>query len=1452
MSSARPSLFKWSIVSVALAALASFGIFVRAQEATEPAAPNAAYVDDWTHHHLVFSNPGTRDDAVKRGKLEKWQAITNDPRYQLQQAKRTFGTRPVMQDPDLGFGPGDSWDRNRVPRGNRPPLNIFGNGVKKDWSTPLGSGTTASLIATIASTLTNGSNISSNSTLAIDGVNFNASAPTPAALAATIASTLTNGTNISGSSTLTFNTTPVVVFDASPPASAGSQTVTIGTPGSSTVSGSSTLTFNNPTTSANAVISASAPTQGTQTGAFSAVPTGSKTGPGSITIANTVPSSNTLTMTTNATGANVLGTFAGTLTKAITVSVGTTITITPTGVGTVTFAGAPASGQTTVIGGTTYTWHGTCPNFTEQCVVHSTTPAQDATNLYEAITNTCGNAGNCTVSGANAGVTASDSGVVVSVVNTTAGTLTFTNGASNTTISPATGGITAPSTACSATTGTFVGSYTTTTEATNLGTTINDCTGMWASVSGSGVTVNNDVFDSAAATLTVGGALAGTFTWGTVAAGTDGTNTCPSSTTGTFALASSGTPTTTTIASEFGLALTACNTANAVVGVTATNTGATVNAKADTPGSAPGVTLGGTFSGFSWSGGTTFTNGTDGTNSSTTFAYWSGHTYETAPQVAANIVSAVSANGTLDVPLKATEGTGANTNQITFSAAQPGTGANFTITPGTFSAFNSSAAVTLSGGTNGTTNTASNPETFAYWSGSAPVSNSTLASTIQGLVAANATLTAAMTATANTPASGDVLFDAAVPGTGANGTYTVTPGSFTAFTGGTLTGGTDGTTSAGSSNPETFAYWSGSAAVSSSTLATTIATLVGTTNANTSEILTAVATGDDITFTAKNSGVAGNYSVTPGSFSAFTGGSLSGGTTATVQPNAYPAKWGASLTTASCANDFVVYPTGQVGATTAANIIAYNNLYSGCTGTVPLTYWAFNTGTGYSVTTSPILEWLDGTKVAFIQSNGSAAQLVVVNFGGAPGGTLASPATPGTASNITTCTTPCMTVTALADNDTYSSPYYDNTNDALYVGDDGGNLEKFTGVFTGTANPARTEVSLNTGPYAITSPVYDSVSGCVFVGDTEGYLYSVNSGVAGGSVCTGAFGPYGHSENLGSGGANEGIFDGPLVDPVAQTVYVFVADSGAISTTASLSIVSPYNTFTVTSGGPLSAADDGSEITFVIFGFSVPIGTIASVNGAGNGGTLTGTSLPCELIGGCTNVPFNLSTNAAAGNNAVDEFFTKTITSGSTATLPAQAESLGTGGAGYNIYSGAFDNVYFSSTTGTGNLYALGSTAVVGGGALYQIPITNGSISGFNPPVKGLNTAEYPWPSPATEFYDNGTDYLFFSVNRGNVAGCTNTAGNGCILSYNITTTTPAISGTGLNVTTPGTNGCWATGGLVIDNSASGTTGAQQIYFVNLNGAEAGGVDGAPPASSNCTAGTGPTIQAVQAAQSSP
>ena len=62
----------------------------------------------------------------------------------------------------------------------------------------------------------------------------------------------------------------------------------------------------------------------------------------------------------------------------------------------------------------------------------------------------------------------------------------------------------------------------------------------------------------------------------------------------------------------------------------------------------------------------------------------------------------------------------------------------------------------------------------------------------------------------------------------------------------------------------------------------------------------------------------------------------------------YPAKFSFDSTTANCGAaatpDFVVFSTGLSGGANQADIVAYDNLYSGCTGTVPSVYWAYNTG----------------------------------------------------------------------------------------------------------------------------------------------------------------------------------------------------------------------------------------------------------------------------------------------------------------------------------------------------------------------------------------------------------------------------------------------------------------------------------------------------------------------------
>ena len=87
------------------------------------------------------------------------------------------------------------------------------------------------------------------------------------------------------------------------------------------------------------------------------------------------------------------------------------------------------------------------------------------------------------------------------------------------------------------------------------------------------------------------------------------------------------------------------------------------------------------------------------------------------------------------------------------------------------------------------------------------------------------------------------------------------------------------------------------------------------------------------------------------------------GSGASVGAGNFPALYNTDALTANCANatkpDYVVFNTGLAGSSAQASVIAFDNLYSGCAGSVPRTYWAYNTGG--QVLTSPVISE-DGTR----------------------------------------------------------------------------------------------------------------------------------------------------------------------------------------------------------------------------------------------------------------------------------------------------------------------------------------------------------------------------------------------------------------------------------------------------------------------------------------------------------
>ena len=57
---------------------------------------SGSVASDWTRHHVIFSQPGTVDEAMRNGTYDRLLKIANDPRYAMQQLKRS-GAGPEIQ-----------------------------------------------------------------------------------------------------------------------------------------------------------------------------------------------------------------------------------------------------------------------------------------------------------------------------------------------------------------------------------------------------------------------------------------------------------------------------------------------------------------------------------------------------------------------------------------------------------------------------------------------------------------------------------------------------------------------------------------------------------------------------------------------------------------------------------------------------------------------------------------------------------------------------------------------------------------------------------------------------------------------------------------------------------------------------------------------------------------------------------------------------------------------------------------------------------------------------------------------------------------------------------------------------------------------------------------------------------------------------------------------------------
>ena len=455
-------------------------------------------------------------------------------------------------------------------------------------------------------------------------------------------------------------------------------------------------------------------------------------------------------------------------------------------------------------------------------------------------------------------------------------------------------------------------------------------------------------------------------------------------------------------------------------------------------------------------------------------------------------------------------------------------------------------------------------------------------------------------------------------------------------------------------------------------------------------------------------------------------------------------------TSASCTADFAVYNSGMAGSSSQPGIIAFNQLYNGCSSR-PSVYWAFDTGG--TIQTSVALS-IDGSQVAFVQTDNTTGDADFVVLKWASSGTLTSPTVLASNSSYPACTAPCMISLPFSGSstDTDSSPFIDYLSGSAYVGDDTGNMHKFTNIFSGGTPVEATSpwpVTLNTSTdAALASPVYDQISGKIFVGDYLanplsncepgvktpegqcGYLYSIVAGS--GAVVRSAQLDY-----------NLGIYDSPIVDSSAGTVYAF---AGADNSTNC-------------SSGPCAAV------------YQFPVGFTA---GAGGTEATVGAGYQHLMSGSFDNQYF-------------------------TSSSPPSGHLYVVGGTGPQ------NNTLYAVT--------IASNVMTSGAATAGPQVATNYTDGYY--AAGLQVTEFCNNSGNACSATQGTDYLFLSVLSFGSAFSSNpclsqSLINGCIMGFTAPNSGAVSAGATPNGTLEEAGG---TSGIVVDNGASG---ASNIYFSTL------------------------------------
>ena len=569
----------------------------------------------------------------------------------------------------------------------------------------------------------------------------------------------------------------------------------------------------------------------------------------------------------------------------------------------------------------------------------------------------------------------------------------------------------------------------------------------------------------------------------------------------------------------------------------------------------------------------------------------------------------------------------------------------------------------------------------------------------------------------------------------------------------------------------------------------------------------------------------------------------------------YPAKYSFNVNaTPSCANDYVVFPTGANSKTNTnpptnpngqAAIVGYNNLYSTqpaaggyCDTDGPTAAWAYvNAACPATMSNDPILSSptlsLDGTKIAWVTMKGDVQILTLTT--GTAGGTALAPVCIGPV--VSGGDGSSLQSLQLGDakqnptNVTLSQVYVDYHSDSAYVGDDNGFLHKITPFFT--ASGALQEV---TTPAWQVSHFYSLGS---LVVDKNGFIEEcTTAGISG----SGGGGPgwtttWGATttdntvvwKNLGSGGGwpvyvtgvsthtDNSELTGPIFDNVSNNL--FIGDQHG----------SLYYVLDPPTSTAVGSCANGLSL-YPCLGLPGTTSGIATRGGPQMDCSTASPGPTCMVMSnqqGFTNSVIVDSTNGlvitqfsnADNTNATVEQTNTSLSVFHSATLAPKS--------GLSYHAGTFDNTYFSNPA-SGFFYVCNSDSTDHMTDLYRVGFTDiagtvalGSVNGT--PLQITTTNNSGNCSPLTEIYNTATstDWLFLSVdNHGVTSTCNNKS---CVMSFILGSSMVSA----VNASYASSGNLNGTGGIIVDNVANTTSfpQASSIYF--------------SPVASNLTCGDG-------------